>query len=344
MGHMKKYRCPICVSTKDVIRYGYRKKVLRLFCKACTKHFSADTTFLDTKSLLLDHLNGLSFSALGEKYKISKTHAWEVCHKELQLLPANNEFTFQYCSRFSHIFLCDGKYIHVKGYTGKIPLLWGVDYFTHDIPIYILATSESYQSWARYFSFFRIINHHPTLLVCDDNSNMKLAARNAFPAVTIQTCINHFKENIRKELRVRTDTTYLHFSRTIDSILSKKIADDVFNRWMGILLEEYQHDPVTLSVLANIERYRHELFGYRGMKGAPLTTNLIECLNSHLQARLSSLKGFESFAHASLWLNGYILKRRFTKLSGCEGKFKSLNGVRPIDKTKKGKSILPIIL
>lgn len=341
MGHMKKYKCPICASTQYVIRYGYRGKVLRLWCKRCDKHFSLNTTFLHRKQLLLDHLNGISFRVLGEKYGIGKTQAWEACHRELKRLPNNNEFTFKHCVRFSSIFLCDGKYIHVKGYRGKIPLLWGIDYFTHDIPVFTLAPSENYQSWAKYFSYFRIINHHPSLLVCDDNVNIKIAARNAFPQVKIQTCTNHFKENVRRELRVRTDITYRAFSRSIDSILSRKLANDVFNRWMGILFQDYGHDAVALSVLTNIEKYKGELLAYRGIKAAPTTTNLIECFNSHLQDRLTSLKGFESFKHAYLWLNGYILKRRYTKLSGCTGKFRSLNGVKPIDKTKKEEIVLP---
>ncbi|MDO8497708.1 MAG: transposase [bacterium] len=339
---MKKYKCPAYLTTDKVIRYGYRKKVLRMFCKACTTHFSMNTT-LNKKQLLRDHLNGMSFQVLGATYGISKTQAWEVCHEELEKVPANNEFTHKYCARFSHIFLFDGKYIHVKGYAGKIPLLWGIDYFTHDIPVFTLAPSENYQSWARYFSFFRIISHHPQLLVCDDNVNIKMAARNAFPTVKIQTCTNHFKENVRRELKVRTDKTYLHFSSEVDSILSHKLSDEVFNKWMGILFEDYAHDPVTLSILANIEKYKKELLAYRGIKGAPTTTNLIECFNSHLQDRLASLKGFESFKHATLWLNAYILKRRFTRLSGCEGKFRHLNGERPIDKTKNEKLVLPTL-
>lgn len=293
--------------------------------------------------MLLDHLNGISFRALGERYGMSKTQAWEVCHEEMKRLPANNEVTHKYCTKSSSILLCDGKYIHVKGYKGKIPLLWGIDYLNHDIPVFTLATSENYQSWARYFSFFRILNQYPKLVVCDDNVNIKMAARSCFPQVKIQTCTNHFKESIRRDLKVRTDKTYLHFSKEVDRILSRKVADDVFNKWMRALLEDYAHDPIPLSIITSIERYRHELVGYRGISQAPTTTNLIECFNSHLQARLSSIKGFEDFTHASLWLNAYILKRRYTRLSGCTGKFSKLNGVRPIDKTKNEESVLPIL-
>lgn len=269
--------------------------------------------------------------------------AWRICEEELKKLPNNNQFTFKYCNQFSHIFVVDGKYFTVKGYRQGYCLLWGIDYFRHDIPVFTLAPTENYQSWARYFSYFRIINHHPSLVVCDDNYNLKMAARERFPTVKIQTCYNHFKENIRRELHTRSDFTYKSFMKRIESILdsSRKIADDTFNKWMYLLYRDYHTDPVCLSVLANIEKNKHELLAYRGISGAPVTSNIIEGFNSHLESRLFSLRSFQSISHARLWFNGYILKRRFTKFTDCEGKFRSLNGKTGVQLTKKERIVLP---
>lgn len=63
-----------------------------------------------------DHLDGISFRKLADKYGISKSHAADICYEELKKLPNNNEFTFNYCNRFSNIVIVDGKYITVKGY------------------------------------------------------------------------------------------------------------------------------------------------------------------------------------------------------------------------------------
>ncbi len=93
-------------------------------------------------------------------------------------------------------------------------------YFTHDIPVFTVAPSENYQSWAQYFSYFRILSHHPELLVCDDNINIKMAARAKFPCCRIQTCFNHFKENLRGNLKVRSDKTYVSFMRKIEQIIN----------------------------------------------------------------------------------------------------------------------------
>lgn len=340
---MRKYTCPFCSTTSFIIRQRKRKDSIVYLCKRCKKYFSIKTVWRDTHSILTDHLDGLSFRKLASKYDISPMSAWRICDEELKKLPDNNQFTFRHCNRFSHVFVFDGKFFNVKGYPYNLVLLWGLDYFSHDIPVFTLAPSENYQGWAKYFSYFRIINHHPELLVCDDNANLKMAARNAFPAVKIQTCFNHFKQSIRKTLRVRSDTTYKPFMRRIESIFASKLSDDVMNRWLYTLYRDYHHDPLCLQVLTNIQKYMPELIAYRNIKAAPLTSNLMESYNSHLESRLFSLKSFQSFTHAKLWMNAYILKRRFTKLTDCEGKFRSLNGKRSISLTAKKEVDIPTL-
>lgn len=341
MGHMKKYKCPKCLITKSVVKYGYRYKTHRFFCKSCRKHFSVNPHFLNRKTILSDHLDGISFRNLARKYKISKSHAWDICIDELKSLPDNNQFTFNYCSKFSQIFVFDGKYFNVADQEYDYVLLWGIDYFRHDIPVFTIAPSESYQSWARYFSYFRILNHYPRLAVCDDNKNLKLAALNCFPSVKIQTCFNHFKENIRRELRVRSEDTYKGFMKKVEAVFALKYNDRDLNKRLYDLYEGYRTDPVCLSVLTNIEKYRGELLGYRHIPQAPVTTNLIEGMNSHIEARLVSLRSFQTVKHAKLWFNGFILKRRFNKFTDCRGKFRYLNGKSGVQMTKKPDIVLP---
>ncbi len=294
----------MCFSTSSVVRNGYRKKVIRLFCNRCIKSFCVNPHFLDRRSILNDHLDGLSFRKLAVKYHISKSLAWEICHEQLRKLPDNNQFTFKYCSRFSKIFLFDGKYFNVASEKYDWVLLWGIDYFRHDIPVFTIAPSENYQSWAKCFSYFRILECQPELVVCDDNVNLKMAARNRFPGCRIQTCYNHFKENIRRDLHIRSEQgkQYRDFMRRIESVLSssQKIATHTLNNWMYCLYRDYKHDPVCLQTLTNIEKYKMELLAYRGISQAPVTTNLIEGLNGHLEARLQALRSFQTIEYARL--------------------------------------------
>ena len=166
-----------------------------------------------------------------------------------------------------------------------------------------------------------------------------MAARSRFPGCKIQTCYNHFKENIRRDLRVRSDSgkQYKDFMRRIESILdsSNKLADHTLNDWMFCLFRDYSHDSVCLNILTNIEKYKSELLAYRGISQAPVTTNLIEGLNGHLESRLFALRSFQTIEHARLWFNGYVLKRRFTKFTDCRGKFRYLRGKSGLMMTKR---------
>ncbi len=129
----------------------------------------------------------------------------------------------------------------------------------------------------------------------------------------------------------------------IEDVLTEKLNDDSMNKRLFALYRDYKHDPLCVQILANIERYKPELLGYRGTADAPVTTNIIEGLNSHLEARLFSLRSFQSIPYAKLWFNGYILKRRFTKFTDCRGKFRSLNGKTGVEMTKKLEIDLPIL-
>ncbi len=314
-------------------------------CKGCQKYFSINTHWLNNKVILSDHLEGLSFRDLATKYGVSPMKAWRICEEELKKLPNNNQFTFKYCNRFSSVFLFDGKYFNVASEDNDWVLLWGIDYFRHDIPIFTIAPSENYQSWSKYFFYFRLLNRYPELMVCDDNTNLKMAARKNFPSVKIQTCYNHFKENIRRNLKVRSEETYREFMKRIELILDskEKFSDETINKRLWALYKDFQVDPVCLDVLTNIEKYKEELLAYRGIPQAPLTTNLIEGLNGHLEARLQALRSFQSVKYARLWFNGYILKRRFTKFTDCRGKFRYLVGKTGIEQTLKNGVILPTI-
>jgi len=342
---MKRFKCPACYKTSNVVRQRKRGGSIVCLCKLCKKYFSVNTYWQNKKSILSDHLDGLSFRALADKYNISHMKAWRICEEELRRLPNNNQFTFNYCNRFSHIFIFDGKYFNVASDKYDWVLLWGFDYFRHDIPVFTVAPSENYQSWSKFFFYFRLLNQYPQLLVCDDNANLKMAARSRFPAVKIQTCYNHFKENIRRDLHVRSDKTnqYRGFMNRIESILSssQKLSDETFNRWLFCLYRDYKQDPVCLTILVNIEKYKEELLAYRNIPQAPLTSNLIEGFNSHLEGRLQKLRSFQTVEYARLWFNGYILKRRYTKFTDCSLKFRYLNGKTGVMMTKKERVNLP---
>lgn len=330
-----------CNSTKDVNFQRKRGLSLVYYCKKCKKYFSINFKPLDEQQILEDHLDGLSFKKIGKRYGIGKTTAWEICNRKLKELPNSNHFTHKYCSKWSSTYIVDGKYIPVKGYKRDIPLLWGVDYNKHDFPVFMLARSENLAAWLKYFELCRILKISFNLLVCDDNPSIKYAARDKYPNIQIQMCYNHFKESLRKTLRTRSVDTYKPFVQSLEELFSKKRSTEDFNRMLFSIFETYKKDKVCLEIIVDIERRKDEFLAFQGYSRAPVTNNLIECFNSHLEDRVKSIRSFQSFKHAQLWLNGYILKRRYTKFTSCSGKFKRLNGRFPLEFTKRDDVVLP---
>lgn len=249
-----------------------------------------------------------------------------------------------YCSKFHGIIVVDGKFVKTGSYDNKIPFLYGIDYATHDIPTFVLAPSESYLAWLKYFKSLRLLNYPLKMVVADDNENIRKALFDVYPNAYFQLCTNHFKENIRKSLKTRTDPTYQPFMSDIQTLFKHKRSIDDFNRVAKNILRKYINDALCVSVMLDIERKKNILLGYHNIKGTPRTNNIIESFNSHFQQRFKSKKGYQSFKHAYVWINALILRRRFKKFTDCKGKFRRLNGKSSVSKTQKHDVGLPTFL
>lgn len=291
----------------------------------------------------MEHLDGTPFRKLANQYGFSHMTAYRKCLDALENLPHCADITRKYSSKFSGILLVDGKFVKIKHYQYKIPVIYGIDYSTHDIPTYLLTIAENYLSFLKFFQSLRLLNYPLQSIVSDDNLNIPQACQKVYPRASWQLCTNHFKENIRNSLSVRTIPTYRPFMRLIENLFKYKISEDNFNKLAKDILRVYLDDELCVKVLLDIERRKPNLLAYLKTKNTPTTNNLIECFNSHLQGRLKTIKGFEDFKHADLWLNGYFIRRRLTPFTDCMGKFKHLNGKCSIEETLKGGIDLPRI-
>lgn len=251
----------------------------------------------------------------------------------IEVYPHCFDVTRKYCQRFSSILLVDGKYIKVGSRDRKIPVLYGIDYLTHDIPGYRFAPSESYASWLKFFTSLKLSGYTPCVVVCDDLENIRQAADKIFPGVIIQLCHRHYLANLRKILDTKNEPRYRLFVMAIKRLLAKKRSPHELRVVAGRLVEAYREDQTILYILADLERRAPLLFGYMRFHRTPTTTNLIECFNSHLEGRLKTIKGFQTFRSGDTWLNAYFLKRRLTPFKDCGHPFKRLNGHCSLEKT-----------
>jgi transposase-like protein len=262
----------------------------------------------------------------------------------LEKFPLCIDITRNYCSRFCGILLVDGKYVKIRGYKKKIPVIYGVDYLTHDIIHFVLGPSENYQLLLKFFSSLKLANYPLQVIVSDDNQNIPQACLKVYPTAIWQLCQNHYKHNLRITLNLSNDSTCKPFMKELETLFSGKISIEDFRSKASKIYNKYQENDLCKKVMLDIARRSPDLFGYLKLKNTPRTTNLIESFNSHLQGRLKTIKGFKSFKGANLWLNAYFVKRRLKPFTDCTKQFKKLNGRCSLQQTlKEGAEIKDIL-
>lgn len=190
------------------------------------------------------YLDGSPLRKIGHRYNISPMTAFRKCRSMLTRLPENDSITYQYCDmrKFSGVLIIDGKYIAVKGYKRKIPLIWSIDYATHDIPHFILAQSEDYSAALDYFRKLRKMGYRLHYLVCDDNPAFKMAAKHVYPDVVVQMCLNHYKESIRRKLGIKVSVKYRPFFFEVEQLFADRLDPNQFSYAIEELNRRYDDD------------------------------------------------------------------------------------------------------
>lgn len=256
----------------------------------------------------------------------------------MKSLPDNTYLSLEYSTRWSGILNLDGKYIKVRGNDKKIPFIYGLDFLTHDLPIGILVPSESEQAYLKFFRLLKTINYPLRVVVSDDVSTVKSALIRYYPHARIQLCHNHFFENLRNYLSIRTAETYRSFFYDLQGAFSTKLRLYERKAKLAHITYNSRRSDLLLAIMSNIEKRHQELFNFQNIKDCPSTNNIIEAYNSHLNGRLKTIKGFDSFRSASLWTNAWLIRRRTKCFTDCDDPFKRLNGKCSFSQTlKKGK-------
>lgn len=278
--------------------------------------------------LWIPHIDGIPFRKLGDEYGLSGKQAYTRVFAELNRLPDNTVLTQDYCMYTSGILIIDGKYVKVKGYKHKIPFIYAIDYETHDILFGILVFSEDKEAFLNCFRILKQLNYPLRIVVADDRSTLPLALKEVYPDIPLQLCQNHYIENIRTLLHIRSEETHQHFFNSLKKHVFNEYENDeqLDTALHHVLIKRCENNELRQTIVMEISRRRKELFAYKTIPNCPNNTNLIELFNSHFNARLKSLKGFKSLLHAQLWFNGLLLRRRTKPFTDCSEKFKHLNG------------------
>lgn len=293
----------------------------------------------------LPHIDGIPLRKLADENNLSPAQTYRKVLAEMDLLPDNTWLTAMYCNRFCGILIVDGKYVKVKGYKEKIPFIFCLDYLTHDPIVGILARSESEEAFLKLFCLLKTCHYPLQIVVADDRSSLIPALKYHYPKAHVQLCQNHYVENIRQQLHVRTSKYHTHFFNSLClHVFKEYTSDQQLNDALRYLLtKRAENNPQRQMIVMDIHRRRKELFAYAKILHCPQNTNLIELYNSHLNGRLKTIKGFKSFHAAERWLNAYLIRRRTKPFTDCDAKFKHLNGKCSLQMTLKKQAEWPEI-
>ena len=286
----------------------------------------------------------MPFRKLGDEHGLSGKQVFLKVKADLAVLPQNFLLTQTLCdsSRFCGLLIMDGKYVAVKGYEAKIPFLYGIDYLTHDIPYGNLFVTEDEASFYQFFQKLRELNYPLRAVIADDRKGLKRALSQVFPYARLQLCHTHYVENIRRLLNIRTDDKYHHFFNSLRSrVFLAQGMEQVRAGLMQVYLKRAKKNRLLQNIVRVINERKEDLFAYLDIPNCPNSTNLIELYNSHLQGRLKTIKGFESFVSARIWLNAYVIRRRTKPLTDCKAKFKHLNKHASLELTIKKQARWP---
>ncbi len=261
-------------------------------------------------------------------------------------LPENTWLSANYCNRWSGRLVVDGKYVKVKGYDQKIPFIYGIDYLTHDIPVGILAPSENEEAYYKFFVLLKTCKYPFQIVIADDNGAVRPALAKLYPSMRVQLCQNHYLENWRQALAIRTNDKYRDFFYGLNAVFDPKLHHKAREAKLQYLYFRYgKYSSVVQTVLVDVAKRSNELFAFKyRLEHCPNTTNIIESFNSHLQGRLKSIKGFQSFRSAERWLNAWMIRRRTKPFTDCEEPFKHLNGKCSLEVALKKDLKFPEIL
>jgi len=277
-------------------------------------------------------MDGDPFRSLGNAQGLSGVQVYRRVVAECTLLPNNTELSKEYSTRWSGILNVDGKYVKVKGYEKKIPFIWCVDFLTHDFPVGILAESESSAAFEKLFSVLKEMKYPLRIVIADDVEALKRPLFKYFPKAKLQLCHVHYIENIRQLLHIRTQKKYHHFFNSLvlhvftDSLTRTEREEGIDH----VFTNRLNNDQLLLDIIQDVAKKFDRLFAYTTIEDCPKTNNLIECFNSHLNGRLKTVKGFQSFDSAELWLNAYLIRRRTKPFTDCNAPFKHFNGKMPL--------------
>lgn len=195
--------------------------------------------------------------------------------------------------------------------------------------------AEDEAACSQFFQKLYDLGYDLKIVIADDRGGLKQALNKVFPYAKLQLCQNHYLENIRTDLNIRTSDKYHHCYNSLVKHAFEAPEDKITEGLTHVFPNRCGHNRTPQNIVTTIKARQEDLFNYFNFQDCPNATNIIESYNSHFQARLKSINSFQNFESARLWLNAYVIRRGTKKFTDCKGKFKKLNKHAAVELTIK---------
>ena len=117
-----------------------------------------------------------------------------------------------------------------------------------------LSPSESETAFEDFFKALNACQYPLTIVVCDDRSSLEKPLKTYYPNASIQHCQNHYVNNIREFLHLRTDDTHRHFFNSIKKhIFDEYTNEENLRTQLKYIFEKHtKGNTVRIAILKNI--------------------------------------------------------------------------------------------
>lgn len=211
-----------------------------MYCPCCKKWFTKrpyQRTRYTQKDLQLvqDHLDGLSLRRLVERYGSNRQDIGNRITKIIRSFKTCGRVTEELVDAASYqgILVLDGKFVPCKADAvasrdGVLPrskkrrkiqhgMAWLLytDYHTHDIPVFIAASSENTYDARLGFKALKALRYPLVSVTCDKSPRLIAAVMAEYPRVLVQYCIRHYIVDLQRKLKI------LNYRRIIEGMAKK---------------------------------------------------------------------------------------------------------------------------
>lgn len=301
-------KCVHCRSSKT-IKHGGKRWV----CKRCHKTFSLQRKDVRDRSAILGYVEDRStYKRLGTRWKVHRSTAYRRVQRALAKRYTLLTRTKQNLSLCDGVLVLDGKWIYIRGKLHTCFVAWDRG-FKRPIHFLLKEGGEKELWYWKLLVDLERLGYKPKAFISDGIASLKEMLEDRYPNLPHQRCTVHIFLAARAKVAWtrRTDERSELFIELMKRILWSRTLEEaqcrLYALWETRGLTRGERDA-----LQYIHPILHECFVCREQRfqhlQLPRSSNAIENVIGHIEARLKTRRGNKSFLACEALVNDILLR------------------------------------